>query len=61
MNKRVATKIWASIPDQLAEKLEDRANVEGRSRSDLISYLLERAMESWGLQTPPEPAAEAKP
>jgi metal-responsive CopG/Arc/MetJ family transcriptional regulator len=46
----VATKIWASIPDRLAEKLDQRAESEGRSRSDLISYLLERSMESW---TPP--------
>jgi metal-responsive CopG/Arc/MetJ family transcriptional regulator len=51
MSKRVASKVWATIPDQLAEKLDKRAGVEGRSRSDLISYLLERAMESW---TPPE-------
>jgi metal-responsive CopG/Arc/MetJ family transcriptional regulator len=50
MGKQVATKIWASIPDRLAEKLDQRAESEGRSRSDLISYLLERSMESW---TPP--------
>jgi len=47
MRKQVATKIWASIPDRLAEKLDKRAESEGRSRSDLISYLLERSMESW--------------
>ncbi|MBE7386310.1 MAG: ribbon-helix-helix protein, CopG family [Leptolyngbya sp. SIO1E4] len=47
MGKQVATKIWASIPDRLAEKLDKRAESEGRSRSDLISYLLERSMESW--------------
>lgn len=52
MEKHVASKVWATIPDQLAEKLDKRAGVEGRSRSDLISYLLERSMESWTAPTP---------
>jgi CopG-like RHH_1 or ribbon-helix-helix domain, RHH_5 len=43
----VAKKIFASVSDQLAEKLEKRAAIEGRSLSNLISYLLERMMEDW--------------
>jgi len=56
MAKELATKVWASIPDRLAEKLEARAAAEGRSRSDLISYLLERAMETW--EQPEQPASK---
>ena len=44
---KVAKKIFASVSDQLANKLEKRAEVEGRSLSNLISYLLEREMEDW--------------
>ncbi|MBD1866121.1 hypothetical protein H6F95_02145 [Cyanobacteria bacterium FACHB-471] len=44
---RVAKKVFASVSDQLAEKLERRATAEGRSLSNLISYLLEREMEDW--------------
>jgi hypothetical protein len=51
MNSSVAKKIFASVSDQLAEKLEKRSAIEGRSLSNLISYLLEREMEDW--QVPP--------
>jgi metal-responsive CopG/Arc/MetJ family transcriptional regulator len=44
---RVAKKVFASVSDQLAEKLDKRAEIEGRSLSNLISYLLERVMEDW--------------
>ncbi len=47
MNNQVAKKVFASVSDQLAEKLEKRAETEGRSLSNLISYLLEREMEDW--------------
>ncbi|MEO1399632.1 MAG: ribbon-helix-helix protein, CopG family [Cyanobacteria bacterium J06635_1] len=47
MSKAVASKVWATVSDRLAKKLEQRADEEGRSRSDLISYLLERVMEDW--------------
>ena len=43
----MASKIWATVSDQLSEKIERRADDEGRSKSDLISYLLERSMEGW--------------
>ncbi len=43
----VAKKVFASVSDQLADKLEKRAEEEGRSLSNLISYLLERSMEDW--------------
>lgn len=44
---KVAKKVFASVSDHLAKKLEERAEVEGRSLSNLISYLLEREMEEW--------------
>lgn len=47
MSSRVAKKVFASVSDQLAEKLEKRSEIEGRSLSNLISYLLEREMEDW--------------
>lgn len=43
----MAKKVFASVSDQLAERLDKRASIEGRSLSTLISYLLERAMEEW--------------
>ena len=47
MDTRLAKKVFASVSDALAAKLDQRAAVEGRSLSNLISYLLEREMESW--------------
>jgi hypothetical protein len=44
---QVAKKVFASVSDQLAERLTKRANDEGRSLSSLISYLLEKSMEDW--------------
>ena len=43
----MASKVWATVSDQLARKLEVRATEEGRSKSDLISYLLETTMSAW--------------
>ena len=43
----VAKKIFATVPDSLAKRLEDRADNEGRSVSSLAAYLLERAMDEW--------------
>lgn len=45
--KTVAKRVFASVSDALALKLDKRAAVEGRSLSNLISYLLEREMEDW--------------
>ncbi len=50
----VAKKVFASVSDQLAEKLDKRAEIEGRSLSNLISYLLERAMEDWQPEQKPK-------
>ncbi|MFG6101688.1 ribbon-helix-helix protein, CopG family [Leptothoe sp. EHU-05/26/07-4] len=47
MGKSVASKVWASVSDKLAKRLNTRADEEGQSRSALIAYLLERAMEDW--------------
>lgn len=43
----VAKRVFASVSDNLSDKLEQRAEEEGRSLSNLIGYLLERAMEDW--------------
>ncbi len=43
----MAQRIFASVPDELGARLEKRAAEEGRSVSNLVSYLLERAMETW--------------
>lgn len=51
----MAKKVFATVSDVVGKKLEQRADEEGRSLSNLISYLLERAMEEW------EPAKTAKP
>lgn len=51
---KMTKKVFASVSDQLAAKLEKRAETEGRSLSNLISYLLEREMEGW------EPDRETK-
>lgn len=37
--------ISASIPDKLYDQLVDLSDVEGRSFSNLVSYLLEQAMD----------------
>ena len=50
----VAKRVFATVSDQLADKLEARADKEGRSLSNLISYLLEREMEDWGAEEPAE-------
>lgn len=47
----MATKVWASVPDYLAKKLDLKAELDGRSRSDLISSLLEDCFGDW---EPPE-------
>lgn len=54
---KVAKRVFASVSDQLAEKLDQRAEHEGRSLSNLIGYLLERTMEKWT----PETQDEAQP
>lgn len=57
---RVAKKVFASVSDQLANKLEKRAEEEGRSLSNLISYLLERAMEDWNPDQSKDPGQKQK-
>ena len=43
----VAKKIFSTVSDSLAKRLDDRAVLEGRSGSSLVAYLLERAMDDW--------------
>jgi metal-responsive CopG/Arc/MetJ family transcriptional regulator len=38
-------RLSASIPDKLFERLEELADYEGRSVSNLVSYLLERSID----------------
>ena len=52
--EKLAKKVFASVSDVLAKKLDQRAEYEGRSLSNLISYLLEREMEDWELPEEPE-------
>jgi phosphate uptake regulator len=57
---KVAKKVYSTVSDQLAEKLEKRAEQEGRSLSNLISYLLERDMEDWQPQLKEQSSAKGK-
>ena len=43
----VAKKLFTTVPDDLAKRLQDRANEEGRTVSNLLAYLAERGMEDW--------------
>jgi hypothetical protein len=42
---RAPKRITATIPQAILEKLIQRSDAEGRSLSNLISYLLERGVE----------------
>ena len=46
----VAKKLFTTVPDDLATRLEVRAKNEGRTVSNLIAYLAERGMERWELE-----------
>ena len=39
-------RLSASIPDKLYSQLEQLADIEGRSISNLVAYLLERSVDS---------------
>ena len=43
----VAKKIFSTVSDSLAKRLDERASLEGRSGSSLVAYLLEKAMDDW--------------
>ncbi|HEY9627253.1 MAG TPA: hypothetical protein V6C84_08120 [Coleofasciculaceae cyanobacterium] len=43
----VAKKLFTTVPDDLAKRLQERADEEGRTVSNLLSYLAERGMEEW--------------
>ena len=43
----VAKKIFSTVSDSLAKRLDERAALEGRSGSSLVAYLLEKAMDDW--------------
>lgn len=43
----VAKKLFTTVPDALAERLQKRADAEGRTVSSLLAYFAERMMEDW--------------
>lgn len=45
MPNSVMKRLSASIPDKLYDRLEKLAEFEGRSVSNLVSYLLEQSVE----------------
>ena len=45
MTTRTMKRLSASIPDKLYERLESLAEHEGRSVSNLVSYLLEHGLD----------------
>jgi hypothetical protein len=42
----MAKKIFASVPDTIADELQDWADQQGRSLSSLISYMLENSLRA---------------
>lgn len=49
----VTKKVWGAVSDSLADRLNRRAEKEGRSLSSLVAYLLERVMEGYDEDSPP--------
>ena len=47
MSMMVAKKLFTTVPDSLAERLQQRADEEGRTVSSLLAYFAERQMEEW--------------
>ncbi|NET38227.1 MAG: hypothetical protein F6K19_40560 [Cyanothece sp. SIO1E1] len=41
----MAKRVFASVPDTLAEELQEWADNQGRSLSNLVGYLLENAVK----------------
>lgn len=50
MSVKVAKKLFTTVPDALAERLQQRADEEGRTVSSLLAYFAERQMEEWEAQ-----------
>lgn len=44
MSKEMAKRVFATVPDAVAEELEQWANQQGRSLSNLVGYLLENSL-----------------
>jgi hypothetical protein len=42
----MAKKVFASVPDRIADELQDWADQQGRSLSSLISYMLENSLRA---------------
>lgn len=61
MLKAVSKKIFGVVSDGLAQRLERRADAEGRSLSSLVAYLLERQMEGWVEPVQTQPDIETPP
>lgn len=47
MIRAVSKKIFGVVSDGLAQRLSRRSDIEGRSLSSLVSYLLETQMKEW--------------
>ncbi len=45
MSGCMAKRVFATVPDTVAEELEEWADQQGRSLSNLISYLLENDLK----------------
>jgi hypothetical protein len=63
MQRSMAKKVFASVPDAVASDLEEWAEQQGRSLSNLISFLLENAIrdaKAKGEFEPKKPSATAK-
>jgi alkanesulfonate monooxygenase SsuD/methylene tetrahydromethanopterin reductase-like flavin-dependent oxidoreductase (luciferase family) len=46
MSQSMAKRVFASVPDTVADELEAWADQQGRSLSNLIGYLLENAVKT---------------
>lgn len=61
MIRAVSKKIFGVVSDGLAQRLDRRAETEGRSLSSLVAYLLERQMEGWTEPSQASPQPDGLP
>jgi len=61
MSLDVPKRLFATVPDYVAEALERRAQREGRSVSNLVAFLLEQEVnQTQGEETPTRDSEEPK-
>jgi alkanesulfonate monooxygenase SsuD/methylene tetrahydromethanopterin reductase-like flavin-dependent oxidoreductase (luciferase family) len=46
MSKEMAKRVFATVPDTVAEELEQWADQQGRSLSNLVGFLLENSLRT---------------